>query len=80
MAEAAAQMQPNPAAGAAATVASPVGLPEAAARPGDESFMGIPAGAAMTVGALPLPGQASAGGLHVPHGTRNTTLVTSILK
>ena len=69
MAEAALQTQQSPAAAAAATMAASAGMSEAATRPGDESFMGIPAGAAMTIGALPLPGQASAGSMHVPYGT-----------
>ena len=72
MADAAAQMQQIPAAGAA-PAGAPMGLSEAAARPGNESFMDIPAGAAMTVGALPLLGDPSAGSMHVPFGTCNTT-------
>ena len=73
-------MQQSPAAGAAAIVAASMGLSEAAARPGEESFMGIPAGAPMTMGALPLAGQAGAGSMHVLYGTCNAVVLTSILR
>ena len=80
MAEAAEQMQQSPAAGAAAMGAASIGVSEAAAQIGGESFMGIPAGAPMTISALPLAGQAGAGSMHVLYGTCNAVVLASVLR